>query len=89
VHAAVLSEKPFEMSVLIFIFLETDQGPRVPLQIRLILVGAELPGFQAGQFIPLLAGHLAAPAGGTQGGVDQFYEFRSFHRRLPPTTFPR
>jgi len=45
--------------------LKTDQSPGVPLQIRRVLVAAEIIGLGAGQFIPLFAGDLTATAGGT------------------------
>ncbi|OQB55385.1 MAG: hypothetical protein BWX99_01394 [Deltaproteobacteria bacterium ADurb.Bin151] len=90
VHASVFPENPLEVSVFIFIFLKADKRPGIPLQIRRILIRAQLFCFQAGEFIPLLAGHLAAAACGAQGGIDQFYQFRLIlHGLLPPTTFPR
>jgi hypothetical protein len=72
-HAAVFAEDPCKVFVFIFIFLEADQRPGIPLQIRRILVTAEILCFKPWHFIPLLAGNLAAPAGSAQGGIYQFY----------------
>ena len=44
VHAAVLSEQPFDVAAPVFNLLEADQRPGVPLQVRRILVTSEVIG---------------------------------------------
>ena len=77
VHAAVFAEDPCKVLVFIFIFLKADQRPGIPLQIGRILVSAGLLCPETRHHIPLLAGDLAAAAGGAQGCINQFYKFGS------------
>ncbi len=70
VHAAVLTEKPVDLPVFLFVFLKTDQGPGVRLKIRWILVTAEVFGPFGRQFVPLFASHLTATTGSTAGQID-------------------
>ena len=46
VHAAVFAEQPFHVAVLVYMLLETNKRPGVPLQIGRILVAAEIVGFR-------------------------------------------
>jgi hypothetical protein len=82
VHATVFPEHPFEITLLVNIFLEADQGPRVPFQIRRILIASPIFRLRTGQLVPLLAGNLAATAGGTTRQIDYFDKFL-FHLLTP------
>ena len=79
VHAALFPEEPIEGPFFIYMLLKANQGPRVPLEFRGVLVGARLLRSQARHLVPLLTRHLTAAAGGALRRIDQFYEF-SIHR---------
>jgi hypothetical protein len=82
-HAAVFSEQPFEIPLIVNVFLETDKGHGVPLETGRVLVTAEIAGPLAGQSVPLLARDLAAPAGGASGRIYKFYHVCVFHSLSP------
>jgi hypothetical protein len=57
-----MAEKRPTKPLIIMDLFKLDQVPGVSIEIRGVLVGATLDGFDRRQLVPLFAGNLASPA---------------------------